>query len=146
MADKEFDWKRYQEYMGNTDEELEIMKSDPVRANATKKLFTREMAKKCLVIEVVSSHACMAGMKVGDRLVFKGLGVLDTERSSPWCAMAMGVIPSIANMAQDRYVAGLDPNDMIYKYFSCADVGPKYGWGQITMKAYVVDESDLPKN
>lgn len=145
MSDKEFDWEKFQKHNRYTDEELEIFKADPRRANAVTKLFSREIAKKYLVIEVVSSHGCIVGMKAGDRLVFKALGVLDHEKSSPWCAQALGEIPGFANMVQDRYVADLNPNDIVYNHFSCMDVGPKCGWGQVIMKAYVVDESDLTK-
>ena len=143
MGEADFDWGKFQRNNRYTDEELEIFKSDPRRANAAKKMFSREVAGKYLVIEVVRSHGCTARMKPGDRLVFRALGVLDTEKSSPWCAHAMGEIPGFANMVQDRYVSGLDPNDMVYNHFSCMDVGPECGWGQVVMKVYVADESDL---
>jgi hypothetical protein len=103
------------------------------------KLFSREIAKKSFVVEVVSSHGCTAGMRPGDRLVFRALGVLDPEKSSPWCANAFGEIAGFANMIHDRFVSGLDPNGMIYNHFSCMDAGYKCGWGQIVMKVFVVD-------
>lgn len=136
----EFDWKKFQRHNKYTDEEMKNFKADPRRATAAPKIFSREIARKYLIIEVVSSHGCTAGMKPGDRLVFKALGVLDHEKSSPWCAHALGEIPGFASMVQDRYVAGLDPNDMVYNHFSCMDAGAKYGWGQVIMKAYVVDQ------
>ena len=145
MGSKEFDWERFQKHNNYSDEELEFIKGDPRRAKATMKLFSRGIAKKYFVVEVVSSHGCTVGMKPGDRLVFRALGVLDTARSSPWCSNALGEIPGFANMIHDRYVSGLDPNDMIYNHFSCMDAGCKGGWGQVTMKVYVVDESDLPE-
>jgi len=143
MSTTSFDWKKFQKYYRYTDEELERFKADPRRKNAAKKIFSREIAKKYLVIEVVSSHGCSAGMKPGDRLVFKALGVLDPQKSSPWCAQALAEVPGFANMAQDRFVAGLDPNEMVFNHFSCMDVGAEYGWGQVIMKAYVVDEAYL---
>jgi len=142
MAEWKFDWEKFQKHNKYTDEELETFKSDPRRANAAPLIFSPAIAKKRMVIEVVKSHGCTAGLKVGDKLVFRGLGVLDPRRSSPWCAQAMGEIPGIANMMQDRFVAGLDPNDCIYKYFSCIDVGPECGWGQVVMEAYVEDENE----
>ena len=140
MGEKEFNWDRFQKHNRYTDEELEFIKSDPKRAEATKKLFSREIAKKSFVVEVVESHGCTAGMKPGDRLVFKALGVLDPSRSSPWCANAFGELAGFANMIHDRFVSGLDPNGMIYNHFSCMDAGCKCGWGQVVMKVYVVDE------
>jgi hypothetical protein len=146
MSTKDFDWTKFQKNNKYSDEELEVFKADPRRANAAPKLFSPEVAKKCLIFEVVESHGCTARMKVGDRLFFNALGVLDLRRSCPtWCAHALTGIVSIANMVQDRYVAGLDPNDMVYNHIPCMDVGAKYGWGRVIMRAYVVDESDLEK-
>jgi uncharacterized repeat protein (TIGR04076 family) len=143
VSNEGFDWERFQKHNRYSDEELAVLKADPHRANAIPKLFSREIAKKYFVIEVVSSHGCTAGMKPGDRLVFRGLGVLEPEKSSPWCAHALGEIVGFASMVQDRYVSGLDPNGMVYNHFSCMDAGPKCGWGQVIMKAYVVEEDDL---
>jgi len=143
MSEKEFDWNKFQRRMRYSDEDLARFKTDPRKVSAAKKIFSREIAKKYLVIEVVSSHGCSAGMKPGDRLYFRALGVLDTEKSSPWCAAALGEIAGFANMAQDRFVAGLNPNDMVYDHFSCMDAGAEFGWGQVVMKAYVVDADDL---
>jgi len=142
MTEKNFDWKKFQKAYNYSDEELANFRADPRRANAAPKIFSHEIARKSLVIEVVSSHGCSARMKVGDRLVFKALGIMDHEKSSPWCAHALGEIAGFANMAQDRFVAGLDPNDILYNHFSCMDVGPKCGWGQVIMKVYVIDEPD----
>ncbi len=140
MGDQ-FDWKRFQKHLGFSDEELQTFKSDPRRARSAERLFSREVRKKDLIIEVVHSHGCTPGLKAGDRLVFAALGVMDKARSSDrFCAHALGSIPVFAAMAQDRYAAGLDPGEMIYNHFPCIDVGPRCGgWGQVIMKAYVAD-------
>ena len=110
-----------------------------VRPKEPQALFPRNNQKE-YGIEVVKSHGCSVGMKPGDKLVFKSLGVLDLENSSPWCAQAMRAIPGAANLIQDRFVSGLDPNGGIYKNFSCEDVGLECGyWGQVLMKVYVED-------
>ena len=138
MTDREFDWERFQRHNLYTDEEIRNFKADARKVKAVVKLFSREIAKKNLIIEVVKSHGCTAGMKPGDRLVFRALGVLDTKRSSDgWCAQALGEIGGFANMVQDRYVSGLDPNGIIFDHFSCMDAGTKCGWGQVIMKVYV---------
>lgn len=144
MSAKEMNWGAFQKHLGYTDEELATFKADPKRSAAAKKMFSPEVLKKDLVVEVVESHGCSAGMKPGDKLVFTALAILDPSRNkSPWCAHAMGAIPGIANMVQDRFAAGLDPNGMIYDHFNCSDVGPmRNGWGQIVMKAYVVDRTE----
>ena len=143
MADN-FDWKAYQKFLRWTDEELEIFKADPRRAAAAKKLFGPEIMKKDLIIEVVESHGCSTGLKPGDKLYFTALSILDTKRSCPnWCAQAFNPIPTAAALVQDRFVSGLDINEMIYDHFSCGDVGPRCGWGQIIMRAYVADNPDM---
>jgi hypothetical protein len=144
MSEQEFNWKAFQKTLNYSDQELEVFKADPKRSAAAKKLFTREIMKKDLIIEIVESHGCSARLKPGDRLVFGALSQLDLERSSKnWCAHAMGPIPGVANMVQDRYVAGLDLNDITYNHFTCGDTGPlRNGWGQVVMKAYVVDRND----
>ena len=134
-----FDWKRFQKHNKYTDEELKTFMADPRRAKAAPIIFSPVIAKKNMIIEVVKAHGCTAGLKPGDKLVFKALCVLDPQNSSPWCAQAMGEIGGIANMLQDRFAAGLDPNGCIYRYFSCMDVGPECGWGQVIMQAYVED-------
>ena len=144
MSDNDFNWNAFQKTLNYTDEELEVFKADPKRTATAKKLFTPDIMKKDLIIEVVESHGCSCRMKPGDRLVFRALAQLDLERSSKnWCAHAMGPIPGIANMVQDRYASGLDINGMIYDHFGCGDVGPlRHGWGQVVMKAYVADNPD----
>ena len=143
MSDKDFDWKVLQEHLQYTDEEMEAFRADPWKAALAQKIFSDELQKKYLVVEVVSSHGCSAGMKPGDRLFFRGLSMLDNEKSSPWCVHALGYIWGYANMVHDRFVHDLDPNDMVYKHFSCSDTGAKFGMGQVIMKAYVKEEIDL---
>jgi uncharacterized repeat protein (TIGR04076 family) len=144
MSESDFNWKAFQKHLNYTDEELEVFKADPKRSAAAEKLFTPEISKKDLIIEVTESHGCSCGMKPGDKLVFKALSQLDIKRSSKnWCAHAMGPVPGLATQVQDRYVSGLDMNDMTYDHFGCGDVGPlRNGWGQVVMKAYVADRPD----
>ena len=145
MAEREMNWKGFQKHLRYTDEELETFKQDPKRAAAAQVLFSPAILKKDLIIEVVESHGCSCGLKPGDRLVFKALSMLDPARSTPnWCAHAMGPVPLIATVAQDRFASGQEVNDMIYDHFSCGDVGPmRHGWGQIVMKAFVQDNPDM---
>lgn len=138
-----FKWEKLQKHYGYSDEEMQALQADPRKGPATQKLFSPEIAQKYLVIRVVASHGCTAGMRMGDKLVFRALGVLVPEKSSRWCSQALAEIGGFANMAQDRFVSGLDPNGMVYNHFSCMDAGPRCGWGQVVMKAEVVDEAGL---
>jgi len=138
-----FKWDKLQKYYGYSDQEMQALKDDPRRGPATQKLFSPEIAGKYLVVRVVASHGCTAGMKVGDKLVFRALGVLVPEKCSPWCSQAMSEIAGFANMAQDRFVSGLDPNGMVFNHFSCMDAGAMCGWGQVAMKVEVLDQQGL---
>jgi uncharacterized repeat protein (TIGR04076 family) len=144
MPEKNVDWKAIQKHFQYTDEELETLRAHPKWSKLAPEVFSEEFQKKYLVVEVVSSHGCAAGMRPGDRLLFKGLSLLDNERSSPWCVHALGNIWGFANMVHDRFVHGLDPNNMVYNHFSCADTGLRFGgMGLVIMKACVLDEGDL---
>lgn len=146
MSGAEFNWKEFQKHNRYSDEELIMFKANPRKAKSAQRLFSPEISKYDLIIEVVDSHGCTAGMKVGDRLVFKALGLLDPKKSSfGWCAQALGEIPGFANMAQDRFVSGLDPDDMFINHFSCMDAGACHGWGQVVMKVSVVKTDEDKK-
>jgi uncharacterized repeat protein (TIGR04076 family) len=138
MAEQDFDWERFKKNNRYTDEELQRFKEDPRKMKGAKRLFSAEAAELDLIVEVVESHGCTAGMKPGDRLVFNALAILNFKESSGrWCAQSLGEIPGFANMAQDRFISGLDPNDMFINHFSCMDAGARCGWGQVIMKVSI---------
>ena len=132
-------WKGLQKHMGYSDEELAAVRNHPKKGKNLP-LMSRVIQNKTLVIEVVESHGCAQGMKVGDCLYFTECGRLDPKRCSPWCSHAIDSVMGISNMCHTLLLNGLDPNDMYYDHFSCSDCGPKYGWGQVVMKAHVIDE------
>lgn len=134
-------WKGIQQHLGLTDEEFAEWRKDPKRRRYAPLMGAPEIQNKTLVIEVVDSHGCMAGMKVGDKLYFtQACGRYDAKRSSPWCSYALTHLMGITNSFHVLYFAGKDPNSTYWDHFSCADCGSKYGWGQVIMKSYVIDE------
>ena len=133
-------WKGLQQHMGYTDEELETFKKCPKRGKWAPHMASPEIQNSTLVIEVVESHGCGNGMKVGDGLYFQGCGLLDPKRSSPWCAHAFHGVSVFSNICHNLILHGIDPNDMYADHFSCLDCGTKYGWGLVIMKAYVIKE------
>ena len=142
---KDFDWKGFQKHMNFTDEELKAWMDDPAKFEGAQKMCSPEMQRKWLIVEVVKSHGCANGLKVGDRLYFKGIGNLDPERSSHWCGHNMSFLPLIQDACHNLVMQGKDPNTMFPNHYSCVDTTPKYGWGYVESKAYVVDEDDLDK-
>jgi len=140
-----FDWKGFQKHMNFTDEDLKAWMDDPAKFAGAKKMCSPEMQRKWLIVEVVKSHGCANGLKVGDRLYFKGIGNLDPERSSHWCEHNFSFIPLAADACHNLVMQGKDPNTLFPNHFSCVDTTPKYGWGYVENKVYVVDEDDLDK-
>lgn len=147
MKEEELDWKAFQKNMGFSDDELEIFRSDPRRANAALRMKGKAREKvqsKFLVIEVVSSEGCRAQMKVGDRLFFRRTSELDLKRSDPWCILAMANLDIMAGVCHNRWANDLGLDDLKFDHLSCVDCGVRNGgWGRVTMKAYVKDESEL---
>ena len=139
-----FDWKGFQKHMGYSDEELNALKNNPKKSEYVQQLCSPEVLDKYLVAEIVESHGCVRGMKPGDRIYFKGMSLLDPERSDPWC-------PYIANLnwwvrdVFDLYKEGLDPNSLYVNYSGCMDVGPENGLGRVAYKVFVVDKSELDR-
>lgn len=139
-----FDWKGFQKHMGYSDEELKSIQDDPVRSEYVKKICSPEMQDKYLIAEIVESHGCIAGMKPGDRLYFKGMSVLDPSRSDPWCPYITNTYWFLSG-ARNMVRQGLDPNSFYVNYSGCLDVGPEHGLGRIVYKVTVVDKNKLDK-
>jgi uncharacterized repeat protein (TIGR04076 family) len=134
-------WKMFQDHMGYSDEEVARFRADPKRSKLPMIMGSPKMRNSTLIFEVVESHACAEGMEVGDKLYFTGVARLDPSRSSPWCAHALSCAHMHANCCQSLIVNGIDPNEMYWDHFSCCDCGTEYSWGNVKMRAYVIDET-----
>ena len=75
--DKEQLWARFQKHMGYTDEEMKVFRSDPLKV----KMVTGSPAfvKSRIIAEVIETHGCHAGHKVGQKFVMDGNGQLITR-------------------------------------------------------------------
>ena len=139
-----FNWKEFQKHRGYTDAEMEAFKKDPKKIKYAQIICSPEMLNKWLIVEVVESHGCEVGLKIGDRLYFEGLDLLDTKRSNRWCIHAMAAAMNwFAHGCRNLVLKGIDPNEIYADHFGCLDTGPKYGWGRVIMKAYVVETNNL---
>jgi hypothetical protein len=141
---KEFDWKGFQKHMGYSEKELKAIQNDPVRSEYVQQICSPEMQDKYMIAEIVESHGCAAGMKPGDRLYFKGMSVLDPERSDPWCPYIVNTFWFAAD-SRNLVRQGLDPNSVYVNYSGCIDVGPENGLGRVVYKVFVVDKSELDR-
>jgi uncharacterized repeat protein (TIGR04076 family) len=139
-------WKGIQQYLGYNDEEMKQFRENPRNEDVLSK--TALMLNKTIVAEVVESHGCDSGHKVGDKIYFDGRGVSLLTKLGPSriCIFALhSVALAIPALAELLY-AGINPNEMRFKRFGCPDVGVKCGgWGHIVMEMRVEDRNKLSK-
>jgi uncharacterized repeat protein (TIGR04076 family) len=132
-ARKPFNWEKFQQNLGYTDEQMAEFKADPRRRRAAEVL--PEANRKTIVATVVASHGCAAGFKEGDTIEVSAAGLV---KSCNVCIYAVAPMTIHAAMAHDRIAAGLDPNEMWFNHFSCQDAGFCNGsWGQVSFKVEV---------
>jgi len=134
----EIDWKRFQRTLGYSDEEMENFKKDPRKSKVAEKLFS-EAVRHRVIAEVVKSHGCAAGHRVGTKFVLNGAAVLFTRECPEYsCIFALHPLTIFAAIVWDRITEGVDPNGMVVDHLSCVDAGADCGgWGQIVMKVRV---------
>jgi uncharacterized repeat protein (TIGR04076 family) len=139
-------WKSVQEHLGFNDEEMKKFRENPRNEDVLSK--TAVMVNKTIVAEIIESHGCDSGHKVGDKIYFDGRGVSLLTKLGPSkiCIFALhSVALAIPALAELLY-AGINPNEMRFKRFGCPDVGIKCGgWGHIVMELSMEDRDKLGK-
>ena len=139
-------WKGVQEHLGFNDEEMKKFRENPRNEEVLSK--TAVMVNKTIVAEIIESHGCDSGHKVGDKIYFDGRGVSLLTKLGPSkiCIFALhSVALAIPALAELLY-AGINPNEMRFKRFGCPDVGIKCGgWGHIVMELSMEDRDKLSK-
>jgi len=109
---------------------------------------TAVMLNKTIVAEIIESHGCDSGHKVGDKIYFDGRGVSLLTKLGPSriCIFALHSIALAMPALAELLYAGINPNEMRFKRFGCPDVGIKCGgWGHIVMELGVEDRDKLSK-
>jgi hypothetical protein len=88
-------WKKFQEHLGCTDEELAIHRANPKHVKAMES--APAFVKYKMVIEVIEAHNCGAGHKVGDKFVVDAGGCLVPDECPP------GRISNVASILRQFY-------------------------------------------
>lgn len=128
-----FNWKKFGEALGYSEEELQAFKADPRRSRAAEVLA--EANRRTVVAEVIASHGCAAGYKLGDRIEMTASGLVKCASA---CIYAVAPMQIHAAMAHDRIAAGLDPDGLWFNHYSCQDAGFCNGsWGQVSFRVKV---------
>ena len=133
-------WKKFQENMGYSDEELAIFRSNPKYVKVTQ---NTKFATHKIIVEVVESHGCAAGHKAGDKFVLTAGGWLIRDECPKFmCIQALSSFMPFLFAMWERLYEDLDPNGLLFDMVHCADVGCKRGgWGEVIMKLHAVEMS-----
>lgn len=132
-------WDFFQKHVGYTDEEMKEFRENPRNEDVLSK--GPALMNKTIVVEVVKSHGCNSQHKEGDKFYFDGAGNLITKLCPKRiCIYALSSMATAIFASNELFYAGVDPNEMRFKRFSCFDVGVKCGgWGNIVMEIRVED-------
>ncbi len=132
-------WSFFQNHLGYTDDEMKKFKEDPKNEEVLSK--SAELMNKTIVVEVAESHGCNSQHKAGDKFYLDGAGNF-ISRLCPkrMCSFALcSFAPAVFGM-HELFYAGVEPNTMLFKRFSCSDVGIQCGgWGRIVMEIRMED-------
>lgn len=130
------DWDALGRSLGYSAEELQAFRSHPNNVYVAENAW--RLDQWWIVAEVVASHGCAAGHRVGDKIYFSASGTLETAKS-PTC-ICLHALPGLASavaVIQERIIAGLDPSPSLFKHVGCIDVGVQCGgWGHIAFDVY----------
>jgi len=133
-------WKDVQQHLGYNDEQMKQFRENPRNEDVLSK--TDVMLNKTIVAEIIESHGCDSGHKVGDKIYFDGRGISLLTKLGPSriCIFALHSVALAMPALSELIYAGVDPNQMRFKRFGCVDVGIKCGgWGHIAMELRVED-------
>ena len=139
-------WKGVQQHLGYNDEQMKQFRENPRNEDVLSK--TDVMLNKTIVAEIIESHGCDSGHKVGDKIYFDGRGISLLTKLGPTriCIFALHSVALAMPALAELIYAGVDPNEMRFKRFDCVDVGIKCGgWGHIVMELRVEDRDKMKK-
>ena len=130
-------WKAMQQYLGYTDEEMNLFRENPRNEEVLNKV--PELMNKTIVLEVVESHGCNSQHKVGHKFYFNAkCELLIKPNLKRICVFALNSISALIFASIEMILAGVNPNDMCFKRCGCFGVGVKCGgWGRIVMELKV---------
>jgi hypothetical protein len=133
----DFDWVKFQQEMGYSDEELAIFRANPKAMRLLEQVD--QMAAWDIIAEVMDAPGC-ANHKPGDKLILSPLGLLRaSEGPDLICIHALPPLSTAVAVIQERLCSGLDPEPYMFDRLSCLDAGVRCGgWGQAFFKIYPV--------
>jgi uncharacterized repeat protein (TIGR04076 family) len=135
-------WQAMQLHLGYSDEELETFKNDP----RNQKIMARvpDLMSKTVIFEVVQSHGCNVGHKMGDQFPFAAVGYMLAHKGpKKVCPYLVSAMARLLWVIQERIYEGLDPRPVFHRGH-CEDVGIDCGgWGRVVIEAKIVDRQTV---
>jgi len=118
--------------LGMTDEDI-----DRVPPGLEKLVSSRLLHYK-VIAEVTEAKYCVAGCKVGDKLVIGPGSTVNTKESTcPLCIGALSPLMERLHLMWDRIAEGLDPNEGWLRHSVCFDPGLESGGlGSVAFRVY----------
>lgn len=103
-----------------------IFRSNPRYAKAME--YAAKFITHKIYVEVVESHNCNAGHKVGDKFVMTANGYLIWDEGPKYmCPHAIAAFAPYLYAMWERFYEDLDPHGMLFTTVHCPDVGCKRG-------------------
>ena len=135
-AKRERRWKRVQEHLGFTNEDLAIYRSFPKNVKAMEEAPAFGSYK--MVIEVIESCNCAAGHKVGEKFTVDAEGCLVLEECPPrLCVGAIWAFKPLVDRMWEAFYH--NRTEVLHDTVQCPDVGVhRGGAGQITLRIKAV--------
>jgi len=132
-------WLAVQQRLGYTDAELKLFKKRPFSRKILRNKVIEDLIRTNVVFEVVESHSCNIGHKVGDRFFFNAEGYMLTHKCpEKICPYIMPVMARMMWLVQERIYEGLNPRPTFY-FGHCDDVGLRCGgMGQVLLETKTV--------
>ncbi len=123
--------------LGYTDAQWDTWKKNPRNLKVSENI--EEVLKYKVVAEVTSAYGCVAGHKVGDRIVFCGDGtLLCKENPDRICCGLLGPLNTFVWTVCDKMWIGEDPTKIAFNHVHCVDVGlDNGGWGEVVVDVKV---------
>ncbi len=115
-------WQGVQQQLGYNDEEMKKFRENPRNEDVLSK--TAVMLNKTIVAEIIESHGCDSGHKVGDKIYFDGRGISLLTKLGP-SRICIFALHSVALAMPALAKCG--------------------GWGHIVMELSIEDRDKLRK-
>jgi len=123
--------------LGYTEAQWEQWKSNPKNLEVAQRL--EDFAKYRVIAEVIKAYGCAIEHKVGDRLVFSGIGsFIGKEPEGQVCVSLLSPVIPLVNQVVAKIAEGIDPTTIMFNRVRCTDVGVENGgWGEVLLEVRV---------